>query len=79
EFQKFNNDDDGIDHFAIEIPILFFFFFFFFFFFTILKKYLVYRNSELSLFVSTITSNTVYSKKTCSTPKDHKGQSRRSF
>ena len=59
DFPKYGNDDDSVDMIAKEQVELFF---------SELKKIPIYRNSEHTLSLLTITSNVVYGKKTGSTP-----------
>ena len=59
DFPKYGNDDDSVDMIAKEQVELFY---------NELKKIPIYRNSEHTLSLLTITSNVVYGKKTGSTP-----------
>ena len=59
DYPKYGNDDDQVDHIAVDIVKLFM---------SKLKKQKTYRNSTPTLSILTITSNVVYGKNTGSTP-----------
>ena len=59
DYPKYGNDDDQVDHIAVDIVKLFM---------SKLKKQRTYRNSTTTLSILTITSNVVYGKNTGSTP-----------
>ena len=59
DYPKYGNDDDQVDHIAVNIVKLFM---------NKLKKQRTYRNSTPTLSILTITSNVVYGKNTGSTP-----------
>ena len=59
DYPKYGNDDDNVDHIAVDIVKLFM---------SKLKKQRTYRNSTTTLSILTITSNVVYGKNTGSTP-----------
>jgi len=59
DYPKYGNDDDKVDHIAVDIVKLFM---------SKLRKQRTYRNSTPTLSILTITSNVVYGKNTGSTP-----------
>lgn len=63
DFPKFGNDDDRVDSIAADLVKTFM---------LMIRQQPVYRNSEPTMSVLTITSNVVYGKKTGSTPDGRK-------
>jgi formate C-acetyltransferase len=65
DFPKYGNDDDRVDSIAADIVKKFM---------NMIRQQPVYRNSEPTMSVLTITSNVVYGKKTGATPDGRKSQ-----